>query len=582
MGEKNVSVVFKARDRLSESIREMRDSVKGLRADVQDYGKTKDRILEEKTQVQLETKKARDNLRELSKEVKKGAEGADEAWRAQQKEIELLSERYRDLTQQQKEAAKAEKDLHSTMQKTSNAGGMSGMLGSLAKAGLGSMLGDAMGNLAGSVANSIFGAGSGSAVGSIGSNALSGAAIGSIVPGIGTAIGAAVGGLTGAIQALTDRQAQMDSLYQQEVQALYEDSISETEGSIQNGSAIAATRESYREGFASALGEDAGRALYAEIKKYGDTTAYDTTEMLSKGREMLAYGIAGENVMELMEILGDIAGGNTTNFSGLSYAISQSMAAGKLNAQDKNQMVGYGFNPLEFVAKEQGVSVAEATEMMSDGKISSEMLMDALRLAVSEGERFYNGIDALSNTYDSLTGQLESAWSDLEAAAGEGYNEKRKEGIAAELAAMEEMSDSLQNAYEMVGTYEAELENQHQQSIINAMEDAAKRIEEEGLSGIEAEKAMWEAKTQAEIDYKNSEEYQMKLAAEKSLVERIQASLSESGEYVQFGYEMAQQFTKGWNSGRLNSAEGLTGFTAAFAGSYHETNGYATGLQRVP
>ena len=44
--------------------------------------------------------------------------------------------------------------------------------------------------------------------------------------------------------------------------------------------------------------------------------------------------------------------------------------------------------------------------------------------------------------------------------------------------------------------------NQYQQSIINAMQDATKRIEEEGLTGIEAEKVMWEAKTQAEIDYK--------------------------------------------------------------------------------
>ena len=66
----------------------------------------------------------------------------------------------------------------------------------------------------------------------------------------------------------------------------------------------------------------------------------------------------------------------------------------------------------------------------------------------------------------------------------------------------------MKKAYEMVGAYEAEMENRHQQNIINSMENAAKLIEEQGLTDIEAEKVMWEAKTQAVIDYKKSEEYQ--------------------------------------------------------------------------
>ena len=316
---------------------------------------------------------------------------------------------------------------------------------------------------------------------------------------------------------------------------------------------------------------------------------------------MLAYGIEGKNVMELMGIIGDIAGGNTNNFSGLSYAISQSLAAGKLNAQDKNQMVNYGLNPLEFVAKDQGISVAEATKLMSDGKITADMLMDAMRLAVSEGERFFNGTNALSDTYEAMSGQLESAWNNLEAAAGEKYNAVRKDGMTKEIETLTgENADKMKKAYEMVGAYEAEMENRHQQNIINSMENAAKLIEEQGLTDIEAEKVMWEAKTQAEIDYKNSEEYQKKLQAEKSLVANIQSSLTESGEYVKFGQAMADQFSKGWQSGRLSNAtsdvraqiskEGVSGYiNSIFANAYKGTPGgvsssrkHAAGLKRVP
>ena len=611
MGNRDVSIVFKASDKLSDSLRQMRKGVKSLETDVEHYKKLQQRVFEEKAQVKLDITQAKQNMKELEKAVRNGSEGARDAFLEQQTALESLNEEYKRLSNLQSEVLRGEKEIQTTMSRNSNANagsgvgaglmGAAGMMKSLAKAGLGSMLGGAVGDLMGGMATSAFGSTVGGAIGSIGGNALSGAAMGSIAGPIGTAVGAAVGGLTGAIKSLSDHQNQMDSLYRQEVQSLYNDSITDMENRISNGSSIAAEREMYQRGFETTLGKEAGDKLYADIKEFGDKTAYDTTTMLGKGKEMLAYGIEGKNVMELMGIIGDIAGGNTNNFSGLSYAISQSLAAGKLNAQDKNQMVNYGLNPLEFVAKDQGISVAEATKLMSDGKITADMLMDAMRLAVSEGERFFNGTNALSDTYEAMSGQLESAWNNLEAAAGEKYNAVRKDGMTKEIETLTgENADKMKKAYEMVGAYEAEMENRHQQNIINSMENAAKLIEEQGLTDIEAEKVMWEAKTQAEIDYKNSEEYQKKLQAEKSLVANIQSSLTESGEYVKFGQAMADQFSKGWQSGRLSNAtsdvraqiskEGVSGYiNSIFANAYKGTPGgvsssrkHAAGLKRVP
>lgn len=607
MGNRDVSVVFKASDKLSDSLRQMRRGVKSLESDVEHYKKLQQQVFQEKAQVKLDITQAKQSMKELEKAVRNGSEGARDAFLEQQTALESLNDEYKRLSNLQSEVLRGEKEIQTTMSRNSNANagaglsGAAGMMKSLAKAGLGSMLGGAVGDLMGGMATSAFGSTVGGAIGSIGGNALSGAAIGSIAGPIGTAVGAAVGGLTGAIKSLSDHQNQMDGLYRQEVQSLYNDSITDMENRISNGSSIAAEREMYQRGFETTLGKEAGNKLYADIKEFGDKTAYDTTTMLGKGKEMLAYGIEGKNVMELMGIIGDIAGGNTNNFSGLSYAISQSLAAGKLNAQDKNQMVNYGLNPLEFVAKDQGISVAEATKLMSDGKITADMLMDAMRLAVSEGERFFNGTNALSDTYEAMSGQLESAWNNLEAAAGEKYNAVRKDGMTKEIETLTgENADKMKKAYEMVGAYEAEMENRHQQNIINSMENAAKLIEEQGLTGIEAEKVMWEAKTQAEIDYKNSEEYQKKLQAEKSLVANIQSSLTESGEYVKFGQAMADQFSKGWQSGRLSNAasdvraqiskEGVSGYiNSIFANAYKGTPGgvsssrkHAAGLKRVP
>lgn len=611
MGNRDVSIVFKASDKLSDSLRQMRKGVKSLETDVEHYKKLQQRVFEEKAQVKLDITQAKQNMKELEKAVRNGSEGARDAFLEQQTALESLNDEYKRLSNLQSEVLRGEKEIQTTMSRNSNANagsgvgagliGAAGMMKSLAKAGLGSMLGGAAGDLLGNMTSFAFGSTIGGAVGSIGGNALSGAAMGSIAGPIGTAVGTAVGGLTGAIQALNNKQQQADDLFRNEVQSLYNTTTAEMQDKISNGSAYAAERENYKRNYASMTDDETGKKLYESIMKYGDTTPYDTSVMLGKGMEMLSYGIDKKNVPEFMDIIGNIAMGDANKFSGLSYAISQSMAAGKLNAQDKNQMVGYGFNPLEFVAKNQGVSIAEATKMMSDGKITSDMLVEALRTATSEGERYHDAVNAMSDTFSGLQGQLESAKKNIEIAMGEGYNEARKKGMEKEIEAYNgDLGEKMKNAYSMVGAYEAEMENQYQQSIINAMQDATKRIEEEGLTGIEAEKVMWEAKTQAEIDYKNSEEYQKKLQAEKSLVANIQSSLTESGEYVKFGQAMADQFSKGWQSGRLSNAtsdvraqiskEGVSGYiNSIFANAYKGTPGgvsssrkHAAGLKRVP
>lgn len=611
MGNRDVSVVFKASDKLSDSLRQMRQGVKSLETDVEHYKKLQQQVFQEKAQVKLDITQAKQNMKELEKAVRNGSEGARDAFLEQQTALESLNDEYKRLSNLQSEVLRGEKEIQTTMSRNSNANagsgagaglsGAAGMMKSLAKAGLGSMLGGAVGDLMGGMATSAFGSTVGGAIGSIGGNALSGAAIGSIAGPIGTAVGAAVGGLTGAIQALNNRQQQADDLFRNEVQSLYNTTTAEMQDKISNGSAYAAERENYKRNYASMTDDETGKKLYESIMKYGDTTPYDTSVMLGKGMEMLSYGIDKKNVPEFMDIIGNIAMGDANKFSGLSYAISQSMAAGKLNAQDKNQMVGYGFNPLEYVAKNKGISIAEASELMSDGKITSDMLVEALRTATSEGERYHDAVNAMSDTFSGLQGQLESAKKNIEIAMGEGYNEARKKGMEKEIEAYNgDLGEKMKNAYSMVGAYEAEMENQYQQSIINAMQDATKRIEEEGLTGIEAEKVMWEAKTQAEIDYKNSEEYQKKLQAEKSLVANIQSSLSESGEYLKFGQAMAEQFSKGWQSGRLSTAvsdvraqinkEGIAGYiNGIFAKGYKGTPGgagsspkHAAGLKRVP
>lgn len=584
MLSKDVSIVFKASDNLSASLKNMRQGVKGLRTDVESYKKLQKEVFEEKAKVKLDITQAKQSMKELERAVKSGSEEAKDSFLKQQTALEELNEEYKRLTQLQKEVAKGEKELSSTFSKSGNANtgfGSAQMMKSLAGAGLGNMLGGAVGDLFGGLATSVFGSTVGGAVESIGGNALSGAALGSIAGPVGAAVGGALGGLTGAIQSIANQNQKLDDLFRDEVQSLHSGAIADMENKVSAGSAYAAERENYQRNYASMTGDGAGAQLYKDIMEYGDRTPYDTSVMLSKGMEMLSYGIEQNMIMEMMSMVGDIGMGDANKFSGLAYAIAQSMNSGTLNGQDRRQMVGWGFDPLEFVSQNLGISRAESMKMMSAGQITSDMLVDALRTATGEGGRFHGAVNAMSDTYSGMEGQLESAKKNIDIAMGEGYNETRKKGMAEEIDAYTgEMGEKMKAAYGMIGAYEAEMENQYQQSIIKAMEDAAKTIEEKGLEGIEAEKVMWEAKTNAEIEYKNSEEMQKKLKAEKDLVTSIQDELIANGDYVAFGQAMANEFSKGWGGTRMANAAKDVGGTVN--GVWRVDGRHATGLQYVP
>lgn len=562
---RDVSVVFKASDRLSESIRSMRQNVNGLSRDITEYRKIQDRAFREKAKISLDITQAKQNLKELEKAVKQGTDGAIEAFTEKRLELERLNDEYRRLGDAAKEAAKAERQLAQDMSRTSNANATRTpagnteaisnsmqMMRGLATAGLGQMVGNSVQNYLYASVGSMYGQTVGSAVSSVGGGVVSGAAMGSMFGPVGASLGAAIGGLTGAINAMTDKQNKEDDLFRNEVQNLHSTALQEFEITKENGVSLAAEREMALRNYQTMAGQEAGTKLYQDIVKYGDTTPYDTTKMLSEGQQMLNYKVDSSMVMDLMKMIGDISMGDQEKFHGFAYALAQSLGAGTLNGQDARQMINWGWNPYTAIAEMTGKSMDEVKKMGSDGKISSDLLLKAMKRDTSEGGNFYNGINAMSDTYTSMVGQLESAKNNINIAFGNGYMEKRNESLPSAIQFYNgEGGDILKEAYAMAGKYEAELENQREQSLINAIKkmyesDAYKKAIANG-DDLEAERLIWETKVKAEIDFKNGPEAQKKAAAEQSLIKSVQDKLVQDGDYVAFGKAMADQFSIGWS-----------------------------------
>lgn len=182
--------------------------------------------------------------------------------------------------------------------------------------------------------------------------------------------------------------------------------------------------------------------MMESFKKMAATTPIDLETLTSSTQMMLGFGVSAETAGKMMHVLGDISGGNTQRFQGLSLAFSQMTAAGRLMGQDLLQMINAGFNPLAEISRKTGKSVSELREEMSKGAISSQQVTEAFISATEEGGRFHGMLKAQSQGLAGSFAKLKGAMNGM-------YNELGKESEGAIKGAVD-LAASLARNYQDV------------------------------------------------------------------------------------------------------------------------------------
>ena len=182
--------------------------------------------------------------------------------------------------------------------------------------------------------------------------------------------------------------------------------------------------------------------MMESFKQMAATTPIDLETLTSSTQMMLGFGVSADTAGKMMRVLGDISGGNTQRFQGLSLAFSQMTAAGRLMGQDLLQMINAGFNPLAEISRKTGKSVSELREEMSKGAISSQQVTEAFISATEEGGRFHGMLKAQSQGLAGSFAKLKGAMNGM-------YNELGKESEGAIKGAVD-LAASLARNYQDV------------------------------------------------------------------------------------------------------------------------------------
>ena len=153
-------------------------------------------------------------------------------------------------------------------------------------------------------------------------------------------------------------------------------------------------------------------------------TPFGLQDVAGGAKQLLAYGIAADEVNETLVRLGDIAAGLSIPLNDLVYLYGTTMTQGRVYTQDMRQFMGRGIPVAEELAKQFGVTKDKVSELVTAGKVGFPEIKKAIISMTSEGGKFGGLMEKQSHT---ITGQI----SNIEDAIDMMFNDlgKQSEGV---------------------------------------------------------------------------------------------------------------------------------------------------------
>ena len=187
-----------------------------------------------------------------------------------------------------------------------------------------------------------------------------------------------------------------------------------------------------------------GQELTDAIIKLGAETPM-TAQQLSKAAQLLlSFGESAENIIPDLKLLGDITGGEVNRFNMLALAFAQVGANGKLMGQDLLQMVNAGFNPLQIMSKTTGKSMGELRKEMEEGRISFQMVAQAMKDAAGEGGRYFGLMEQQSQSLNGRLSTLGDTWEQVAKSIGDVFTPAAKTAVNALIAIGEQTQKTIE------------------------------------------------------------------------------------------------------------------------------------------
>lgn len=582
-----------------------------LSAQIKKLNGTKAKLQTNAVEAAEQLKAAKKAFREAGEEQKQAARGTLEAeqekYNGIQSAIKKLNAEERELYKTTK-SIKAELEMGTGEQKRSG-GAIFDVAQALDDGGVFQEFGNAIGAAAGTMLDSATTDAQANAISSTLSGAITGAMAGSAAGPIGALAGAIVGGLAGGITAAAQDFENKDDYFKNIVQQEAEGSLQSIKDSVTSGSETAATREQVNMAFGNMLGEGEAEKFLGELKNFGAVTPFSYDSLTDTARTLLAYGYDKDEIIPSLTKIGDAAAAMGMSDEDRTYvatSLGRMKTTNKASLEYLNPLLERGVDVYGYLSDAYGMDKEGITEALSKGQLSGADVADVVLNAM--GKEFAGMMDEQSQTYGGLKNTLDDLKTDLDAAAGEGYNEYMKSSMKNDIAFYSgEKGEDMKEAYTMLGQYQAELDGAQEMYKRKALASMIDSDEYKAAKAAGDTEKMTElvalAQSQAQNDYYASDLYQNNMNMEERLLTATREDVGRIYGTIVNMYSLQQEYTKGYGatdvSKGINESTGIVGGTTKTVGGTTYTYnaptgewidgrgnvlppGFSTGLGRVP
>lgn len=184
-------------------------------------------------------------------------------------------------------------------------------------------------------------------------------------------------------------------------------------------------------------------SLMKQLVRTAAITPFDLKGVADGAKQLLAYGVAADEVNDTLIHLGDIAAGLSLPLGDLVYLYGTTMTQGRMFTQDLRQFMGRGIPLAEELAKQFGVTTDKVGELVTAGKVGAKEFKAAIISMSAEGGKFGGLMKEQSKT---ITGQI----SNIEDAIDTAFNEMGQKSEGLINTSLDSVSYLVEN-YEKVG-----------------------------------------------------------------------------------------------------------------------------------
>jgi tape measure domain-containing protein len=190
--------------------------------------------------------------------------------------------------------------------------------------------------------------------------------------------------------------------------------------------------------------EDAAK-LQKDLVEFAKKTPFEIEGIFSSTKQLLAYGVAQEDIIDTMSTLGNIASGVGVDMNRLALVFGQVRSTGRLLGQDLNQFTQAGVPLLAELAKTLGTTEAEVIKLKESGQISFDLVNQALHNMTAEGGRFFNLMENQSKSFLGTISNMADGFFQVKVALGNALLPAGKRVLSFMIPAMDRLLASITN-----------------------------------------------------------------------------------------------------------------------------------------